>query len=132
MVGNNGENVEPVIVDIGLCLEEGIDQKKATEYIEKLFRIWDRFGDLLHNEKLTVGETLFVIYILEKGALSTMNVNDPEDISYLLLDDNKLKMDMIVNMIIKNEIEKSEKEKGEQKNWRSEITKYWLTIREVG
>lgn len=106
MAGNNGKNIKHVTVDIGLHLEEGIDPKKAEEYLETLFIIGDRFGELLHNEKLTVGEVLFVIYMLEKGALSTMNVDEPGDISHLLLEDNKIKMDMIANMLIKNKIEK--------------------------
>lgn len=112
MTGNNEKNdknekdVKHVTVDIGLHLEDGIDPKKAEEYLETLFIIGDRFGELLHNEKLTVGEVLFVIYMLEKGALSTMNVDEPADISHLLLEDNKIKMDMIANMLIKNKIEK--------------------------
>ena len=116
MAGNNGENVEHVTVNIGLNLEDGIDPSKVTEYLEKLFRIGDKFGELLHNEKLTIGEALFVIYMLEKGALSTMNVSDSEDISHLLLEGNKTNMDIIANMIIKNKIEKDEKENDEQKN----------------
>lgn len=102
MAGNNEENVEHVIVDIGLNLEDGIDPSKVSEYLEKLFRIGDRFGDLLHDEKLTIGEALFVIYILEKGALSTMNIEDPDDMSHILLEGNKTKMDIIANMIVKN------------------------------
>ena len=115
MAGNNEGNID-VVVDIGLSLEEGIDPKRATEYLKKLFIVGERFGALLHNEKLTVGEVLFVIYMLEKGALSIMNLNEPGDISHLLLEDNKTKMDMIANLIIKNNIEKSEKEKVSQKN----------------
>jgi hypothetical protein len=103
MTENNGKNTEPVIVDIDLSLEDGIDPKKATEYLEKLFMVGERFGDLLHNEKLTIGETLFVIYILEKSLLSTMGHND---ISHLLLENNKVKMNVLANMIVKNKIEK--------------------------
>jgi hypothetical protein len=55
------------------------------------------------------------ISMLEKGALSTTNVNDPGDIYHLLLEDNKAKMNMMADMIIKHDAEKSEKEKGEQK-----------------
>ena len=125
MAGNNGvenvpkenveqateENVEHVIVNIGLSLDGGIDPSKAAEYLEKLFKIGDRFGDLLHNEKLTVGEALFVIYMLEKGALSTMNIDEPSDMSHLLLEDNKTKIDIIANMIVKNNIEKGEEKR---------------------
>jgi len=113
MTGNNEENIAHVTVDIGLSLE---DPSNATKCLEKLFIVGEKFGELLHNEKLTVGEALFVIYMLEKGALSTMNVGDPEDISHLLLEDNKAKIDMIANMIVKNKLEKDEKEKVEQKN----------------
>lgn len=116
MSENNGENNEGnvghMVVDVDISLEEGIDPSKTTEYLEKLFKIGARFGELLHSEKLTVGEALFVIYMLEKGALSTMNASDPEDISHLLLEDNKAKMNMVANMIVKNGIEKGEKEQG--------------------
>lgn len=106
---NNGENVEHVIVDIGLSLEDEIDPSKATEYLEKLFRVGAKFGELLHSEKLTIGEALFVIYMLEKGALSTTSANDPGDIYHLLLEDNKAKMNMMANIIVKNDVEKGEK-----------------------
>lgn len=89
-------------------LEDDIDPVKANEYIGKLFEVGDRFGELLHNEKLTIGEALFIIYILEKGALSTMNIDDPDDISQLLLVDNKARMNMIANAIIKNKIKMKE------------------------
>ena len=119
MTGNDEENIEHVTVDIGLSLEDEIDPKDAAEYLEKLFIIGDKFGELLHNEKLTVGEALFIIYLLEKGALSTMDINDPDDISHILLEDNKTKIDMIANMIIENKIKIGEKdgetEKGKQK-----------------
>ena len=121
---NNGKNVEHMIIDVDISLEEGMDPSKTTEYLEKLFKLGAKFGELLHSEKLTVGEALFVIYMLEKGALSTMNVSDTEDISHLLLEDNKVKMNMMANMIVKNNIEKGEKENDEQKNFWSEITKY--------
>ncbi len=124
MAGNNEENVAHVTVDIGLSLEDGTDPSDVAKCLEKLFAVGEKFGELLHNERLTVGEALFVIYMLEKGALSTMNVGDPEDISHLLLKDNKVKMDMIANMVVKNKLEKDEKEKNEQKNLWSEITKY--------
>jgi hypothetical protein len=103
---NNGENVEHMIVDVDISLEEGIDPLKATEYLENLFKMGAKFGELLHSEKLTIGEALFVIYMLEKGALSTANANDPGDIYHLLLEDNKAKMNMMANMIVKHNVEK--------------------------
>lgn len=109
MAGNE-ENVRHVTVDIGLHIEDGIDPKEATEYLEKLFIIGDRLGELLHNEKLTIGEAFFVIYLLEKGALSTMDISIPDDTTHMLLEDNKAKMDIIANTIIKNKIKKGEKE----------------------
>lgn len=105
---NNGENSEEnvghMIVDVDINLEEGVDPSKVTEYLEKLFRVGAKFGELLHNEKLTVGEALFVIYMLEKGALSTNNVDDPGDMYHLLWEDNKAKINMMANMIIKNKV----------------------------
>lgn len=105
MTEKNGKHIEPVIIDIGLNLEEGIDPKKATEYLEKLFILGEKFGDLLYNEKLTIGETLFVVYILEKGVLSTMSQND-NAIHRLLLENNKDRMDALAEMIVKNKLEK--------------------------
>lgn len=104
---DNGKNIEEVIIDINL--DDDTDISKATEYFEKLFIIGEKFGELLYNEKLTIGEVLFVIYMLEKGVLSSENFIDSGDIYYSLLEDNKAKTDMIANMIIKNNIEKSEK-----------------------
>lgn len=109
MEEKNGENVERMIVDIDIGLEEGMDPSKATEYLEKLFKLGAKFGELLHSEKLTIGGALFVIYMLEKGALSTTNSDDPGDIYNLLLEDNKAKMNMMANMIIKHNVEKEEK-----------------------
>lgn len=106
---NNGKNAERMIVDIDISLEEGMDPSKATEYLEKLFKLGAKFGELLHSEKLTIGEALFVIYMLEKGALSTTNIDDPDDIYHLLLEDNNAKMNMMANMIIKHNVEKEEK-----------------------
>lgn len=104
MTEKNGKHIESVIVDIGLNLEEGIDPKKATEYLKKLFIVGEKFGDLLHNEKLTIGEALFVVYILEKGLLGTME-ND-NDIHSLLLENNKDRMNALAEMIVKNKLEK--------------------------
>lgn len=113
---NNGKSAEHMTIDIDISLEEGMDPSKATEYLEKLFKLGAKFGELLHSEKLTIGEALFVIYMLEKGTLSTTNVNDPDDIYNLLLEDNRAKMNMMANIIIKNDIEKGEKEKDEKEN----------------
>ena len=109
--GNKEENV--VHVNIGIGLEEGIDQKKTSEYLEKLFVIGDKFGGLLHKERLTIGEALFVIYMLEKGALSVIEIEDPDDIYHVLSADNKSRIDMIASMIIRHNSEKDKKEKGE-------------------
>lgn len=110
------ENVEHVVVDIDINIEDDIDPKKATKYLEKLFILGDKFGELLHKEGLTIGEALFIIYILEKGALDTMEIDDPDDIYHALIDDNKSRIDMIANIIIKHSVEKDKKEKDEQKN----------------
>lgn len=122
---NNEENIAHVTIDISLSIEDGIDPKRATEYLGKLFAIGDKFGELLHKEGLTLGEALFVIYILEKGALSVIEIDDPDDIYHLLSADNKSRIDMMASMIIRHNVKKdnkekndkeSDKEKGEQKN----------------
>ena len=107
---NNEENVEHVTVDIGLSIEEGIDPKKVTEYLQKLFVIGDKFGELLHKEVLTIGEALFVIYMLEKGALSVIEIDGPDDIYHVLSADNKSRIDMIASMIIRYNIENEQKD----------------------
>ena len=100
-----------MIIDINLDIEDGIDPKNVTEYLNKLFVIGDKLGELLHKEGLTIGEALFVIYMLEKGALSVIDIDDPDDIYHVLSVNNKSRIDMIADMIIRHNVEKDKKEK---------------------
>jgi hypothetical protein len=108
-MNDNERNTEKVPVDIHLILDDDIDFAKANEYLAILFEIGDRFGELLHDERLTIGEALFVIYMVEKGALGTMDINDPDDISHMLIADNENRMNLVANFIIKNKTKMEEK-----------------------
>lgn len=97
----NGEDY--ISVKLKLNLDPDIDKEKVTKYLEKVFRIANKFGIMLHKEQLTIGEALFIAYILENGALSTINTKD-DKIYETLVEGNDTRLNVIANMIIKNAI----------------------------
>lgn len=127
---DKGQEKDAIVVDVGIELDNEIDPKIAKNCLDKLFCIADKFGSLLHDEKLTIGEALFIIYLLEKGALSTISnegmgimgmdktfsnegsevskfngsdENDESDqIADILMQDNETKIDIIANIMLRN------------------------------